>query len=455
MRSRYRSIIDEKLAEFYEQGIPAVFERDVSLGDVLEPARSNLVKVLVGVRRCGKTYRLYQEMHRILNKGYDLKSILYFNFDDERLKPYETEVLNDVIESYFAMRPQAKSEGAFFFFDEIQEIPDWGTFMRRMVDTQKATIYITGSSSKMLSAQLSSEFRGRSLPREIFPMSFSEFLRFHRLPISEDLLTGKMGAVTAAQKAQLRNSFDRYLDRGGFIPVQNLELLDAIQLLQEYANRTVNYDVIERYSFGNPYAASLFLARCIASSGRELSINKTFNEFKSRQVSVGRESLSKLLAYYEESYLLFSVRNYSSSLSDNARSSVKVYAADPALFSAFSPAPALDTGQRLETAVFNKLRRDKATSRIGGISKAIVNNGGRHEIDFVVGDALALEQPKIVQVCVDIGDGKTREREISSLETAMRQFQVNESWLVTIDDEEDVESGDGIVHIVPAWKWLL
>ena len=360
-----------------------------------------------------------------------------------------------MIECYFAMRPQAKTEGAFFFFDEIQEIPDWGTFMRRMVDTQKATIYITGSSSKMLSSQLSSEFRGRSLPREIFPMSFSEFVRFHNLPVSKRILTGDGGTITETQKAHLRHALNLYLDRGGFIATQNLALLDAIQLLQEYANRTVNYDVIERYSFGNPYAASLFLARCIASSGRELSLNKTYNDFKSRQVSVGRESLSKLLAYYEESYLLFSVRNYSSSLSNNSRSSVKVYAADPALFSAFSPAPAVDLGQRLETAVFNKLRRSLPTSRVGGISKAIVNNGGRHEIDFVVGDALALEQPDLVQVSADIGDSKTKKREISSLESAMKQFQAKESWLVTIDEEEEMETGTGIIHIVPAWKWLL
>lgn len=118
-------------------------------------------------------------MHRILREGFDLSSILYFNFDDERLKPYETAMLEDVVESYFALNPQAKKEGAFFFFDEIQEVPEWGSFMRRMVDTQRATIYVTGSSSKMLSLHLASEFRGRALSREMFPLSFAEFIRFH------------------------------------------------------------------------------------------------------------------------------------------------------------------------------------------------------------------------------------------------------------------------------------
>lgn len=124
MVSSCHDIIIEKLKDFYDQGIPPVFERDLSLGPLQNPDRGNLVQVVVGVRRCGKTYRLYQEMHRILREGFDLSSILYFNFDDERLKPYETAMLEDVVESYFALNPQAKKEGAFFFFDEIQEVPE-------------------------------------------------------------------------------------------------------------------------------------------------------------------------------------------------------------------------------------------------------------------------------------------------------------------------------------------
>lgn len=115
MISQFHSVVVDKLAEFYDQGIPDVFKRDISLGEVQKPARSNLVQVVVGVRRCGKTYRLYQEMHRILELGYDFESILYFNFDDERLKPYDSSVLNDVVETYYSMHPASKTNGAFFF----------------------------------------------------------------------------------------------------------------------------------------------------------------------------------------------------------------------------------------------------------------------------------------------------------------------------------------------------
>lgn len=455
MISQFHSVVVDKLAEFYDQGIPDVFKRDISLGEVQKPARSNLVQVVVGVRRCGKTYRLYQEMHRILELGYDFESILYFNFDDERLKPYDSSVLNDVVETYYSMHPASKTNGAFFFFDEIQEIPDWGAFMRRMVDTQVATIYVTGSSSKMLSLNLATEFRGRALSREMFPMSFSEYARFHGHQVAGGVLSGDKEA-SSAERARLRKACGSYLEGGGFIAAQNLSRADATQLLQEYANRTVNYDIIERYGIGNPLAASLFLSRCMATSARELSVNKVYNEFRSRGISIGRESLSRLLGYYEEAYLLFSVKNYSTALADNARSAAKVYAADPALFASFSPSSSVDSGQRLETAVFDRLRRVSPSMRQGAISRCLFEDGGkRHEIDFVVGDALLLEPLHLIQVSVSLNDQKTKKREVAALVAGMRKLHAQDAVIVTSDEEGEIETSEGVIKIAPAWKWLL
>ncbi len=196
------TVIAEKIKDFAEEGIPEVFDRDLSLGRIQPPARGNLVNVIVGVRRCGKTYRLYQEMHRIVAEGYPQDSILYFNFEDERLKPYEKELLQEVIEVFYARNPRARQEGAFFFFDEIQEVPDWGLFLRRMVDTYKATIYATGSSSKMLSTEVASEFRGRALPRELFPLAFPNSFAIRgmrRLLRTTPLLPSALSQATCAR----------------------------------------------------------------------------------------------------------------------------------------------------------------------------------------------------------------------------------------------------------------
>ena len=149
-------------------------------------------------------------------------------------------------------------------------------------------------------------------------------------------------------------------------------------------------DVVERYDVKNPRLASLFLTRCMASSGRELSVNKVYNEFKSRQIPVSRNSLSDLLEYYEDAYLLFSVPEFTRSLANNTRSASKVYAVDPAMFGAFSPASALDQGQRLETAVFNALRRRTPAVRIGSVCRLLIKEKSKsHEVDFVAGDALS------------------------------------------------------------------
>lgn len=457
MVSRTSSVVAEKIKEFLSEDLPQVFERSLSLGKVQEPLRGNIVNTVVGIRRCGKTYRLYQEMHRILQEGHSRSFILYFNFEDERLKPYDSGLLSEVIDTYFALNPEAKQKGCFLFFDEIQEVPDWGLFLRRVVDTEKATVYVTGSSSKMLSLNTTTEYRGRSLSRELFPMSFAEFIRFDQNDsMVPDEVNYPRKAFTSAERAYLRNAISRYLMRGGFIAAQQLEASDAISLLQDYAYRTVNYDVIERYGISNPAMASRFLGRCLASSAREISLNKIHGEFRSQGIKVSRETLSQLLGYYEEAYLLFTVKDFSRALSSNTRSTSKVYAVDPGMLVAFSPSASQDSGQRLETAVFNKLRQSSLLVREGAISRATIRKSSTaHEIDFVVGDALLQEAYKLIQVSYSLEDKKTRMRETAALDAGMAKYRVNESWIITFDEEEELITDEGTIHIVPAWKWLL
>lgn len=444
-------LIADKIADFEAQGLPDLFERDLSLGEIKPPARGNLVTVVVGTRRCGKTYRLYQQMKELLDRGIGFDRMLYFNFEDERLKPYDASLLGDVVDTFYALHPVARKEGAYFFFDEIQEVPEWGTFLRRMVDTAKVTMVATGSSSKMLSTELGSEFRGRAISRELFPLSFSEFVRYKtgmRLRADD--------AFSESDKAVLRNALPEYLTRGGYIASLEQAPADAVFLLQEYAQRTVAMDVIERYALRNPRVASLFLSRCLASSGRELSVSKVYGEFKSRQVSVSRETLTNLLGYYQDAYLLFCVEEFSRSIADNRRSATKVYAVDPGLFGAFSPAAAIDSGQRLETAVFDALRRSVSPLRAGTISRLLIKEGSRsHEVDFVLGDALLMQTSELIQVTVGLENEKTRERELSALDAAMERYGRSESTMVTMDEEGTVERGGRTVKVVPAWKWLL
>lgn len=445
------TLVQEKILDFERLGIPEVFDRDLRLLPIQKPARNNLAQVIVGTRRCGKTYRLFQEMRDIMAAGYDPETILYFNFEDERLKPYSLQLLSDVLDTFFALHPIAKKRGCFLFFDEIQEVPDWSLFLRRVIDSNEATVYVTGSSSKMLSAELASEFRGRSLSRELFPLSFGEYVRHET-----GLAVGGSAGLSSAEAATLRNALNGYLLRGGYIAALSLPSVDGMMLMQEYAYRTAAMDVVERYGLRVPQVAVSFLSRCLASSARELSVNKVANEFKSRGVSTSRETLSNLLAYYEDAYLVFSLGDLNRALADNPRSSSKVYAVDAGMFTAFSRAASREEGQRLETAVFNKLRRMAPGARTGSLARLTFEYEGRaHEIDFVMGDALLGDAHRLVQVSTDLANPKTRVREISALEAAMTKYDVDESEIVTMDTEETVETDSGIVRVVPAWKWLL
>lgn len=447
----FNSLVQEKILDFEKLGIPEVFNRDLKLLPIQKPARNNLAQVLVGTRRCGKTYRLFQEMHDIVAAGYNPQNILYFNFEDERLKPYSAALLSDVLDTFFAMRPAAKEEGCFLFFDEIQEVPDWSLFLRRVIDSTEATVYVTGPSSKMLSAELASEFRGRSISKELFPLSFGEFVRW-----STGQSVGASDGYSSADAAVLRNALNDYLLRGGYIAALKLPTADGMMLMQEYAYRTAAMDVIERYNLRMPQVAVSFLTRCLASSGRELSVNKISHELKSRGVSTSRETLSSLLSYYEEAYLVFSLGDLNRALADNPRSSSKVYSVDPGLFTAFSKAASKEVGQRLEMAVFNKLRRLAPVVRTGALARLTFEHEKKsHEIDFVMGDALLGDAYRLIQVSVDVTNPKTLQREVSALAAGMLKYGIDESVIVTMDSEEAIETPSGIIRVVPAWKWLI
>lgn len=344
----------------------------------------------------------------------------------------------------------ARLEGTYLFLDEIQEVPGWGTFLRRVVDSWNAAIYVTGSSSRMLSSEMPSEFRGRAMTYELFPYSFSEFCRNNGRPRVHS------GTKSSDVKASLRSSLDSYLLRGGFPASQHLTRPEAYQLLQGYVSQTISQDIVERHGIQNYRAAKAFVSRCLAFSGRELSVSKAQSAIRSAGIAVARETLSDLLGYYEESYLVFKLRKLSRKLSVNTRSASKIYAVDPGLMAAFSPATTKDLGQRLEASVYNALRRRIGFHRSGAISRLFVDEGSRrHEVDFVIGDTLLDEPVELVQVTVDLVDLNTRKREIKALMIAMNAFERCKATIVTLDERETIEVPAGHIDVIPAWEWLL
>lgn len=437
------------LRDFTLDAFRPIFPRDLDLGEPLPPRAGNLVKVVIGMRRSGKSYRLFQEMDRLLASGVSAGRVCYFDFDDDRLKPITPATGDAVLEAFYAINPSALSEGAYLFFDELQEMSDWGSWLRRVVATRKATIYVSGSSSKMLSREIATEFRGRALDFELLPFSFGEYAAARGVP--------GVGSVARSTEEALRleGACRAYLREGGFPVTFGLPASQSVDLLQSYVQRVVARDVIERHNVRQPRVAALFAQRLLALNARQLSLRKATNDLRSAGVPTTKETLGDLLAYYQEAYLVFAVRELSFSLSESTTSQPKIYAIDPGLALAGGAAHAEDEGQRLEDAVYLELRRRMPGMRRDAIS-FLRTKGHGYEVDFVVGDALSGELYELYQVCVDASDASAREREVRALWEALSESRLEEATLIVGSGPEATFERDGKrIEQVPAWKWFL
>ena len=440
------------LLEFNLDLYRPILPRQLSLGEVLPPRAGNLVKVITGMRRSGKSYRLFQEMDALIAHGVAKDRICYFNFEDDRLAPVTPETGDRVLETFRYLHPDDDGEqGIYLFFDELQEMEHWGAWLRRIVDTTKATIYVTGSSSKMLSSEIASEFRGRAIDFELLPYSFAELVTRDSSPVVRD---GQI-LCSAAEAARYASQFDEYLECGGFPAAQGLVRPQAISLLQSYVQRVVARDVVDRHNLARPRIASAVARRLMGANGRALSLRKIESDLRTVDLGTSRSYLADMLGYFESAYLIFTVREFSRSLAEASASLPKVYAIDPGLALANSKAGVNDKGQRLEDAVYLELRRRHPGARENGISFRKTRGHG-YEIDFAIGDALDREPVELIQVTESVEDPKTAARETRALWEALAEARLEEGLLIVGNGDDAVYEQDSMrIRQVPAWKWFL
>ncbi|MEI3377334.1 MAG: ATP-binding protein [Coriobacteriales bacterium] len=433
------------LRDFQIDDYLPIVQRDLDLGEPLTPRRGNLVKVIIGMRRSGKSYRLLQEMERLHDEGISWSRMCYFNFEDDRLGPVTPQTGDAVMEAFAEENPESLDKGAYFFFDEIQEMDGWSAWMRRMVDTQKATFYLTGSSSKLLSDEIGTEFRGRALEFELLPLSFGEYVRFHELDPSM--------VKTTREWAKLRKFFRTYLECGGFPDTIRLTPPLRVTLLQSYANRVAAKDVVERHEMDGLEAASQVGRRLLELNGCELSLRKMDGQLRSQGTSVARATIARLVDYFASAYLIFLLEERRIGKTAVARSR-KVYAIDPGLALANAKAGSNNEGQRLEDAVYLELRRRTVGLRDGVISSYRTNR--QREVDFLVGDSVLGNKPALYQVCASLDSPETRKRELRALAEAAEETSIENLYLITGSGESEEAVYDGKrIQIVPALGWFL
>lgn len=432
-----KKIIRGILEEFQEWEIPQPVKREISLPDFPQPIRK--VHVLMGVRRAGKTWVLFQKMRSLLDTGVDKRKILYLNFEDNRLDGFTSHDFQAILDAYFDLNPAfIKNRDLFFFFDEIHLVPGWEKFIRRLIDHETMQLFVTGSSAKMLSSEIATTLRGRGWPQEVFPCSFAEFAAFKGWE-STRRLTPKI----CSQSRQLAKE---YLNWGGFPEGLFLSRDMHSDLLQNYMDTVVFRDVVERHQLKNAHIVKLFLLHCLRQLAAPLSVNKLFNRMKSQGLSIGKNSLYEYLSYFEDAYAIFSVPIFDVSEQVRQTNPKKIYAVDPGLISAYSIKPDFESASHLENAVFCTLRR-----KYKEIFYYRTKN--RREVDFVVMSTKGDYQ--IYQVCHDFSHPETREREIEAIKIAAGDLDLREGYCVTDDHEETIQCDGFTLFCIPFWKWAL
>ena len=429
------TLFEQIIGDFQERPLPLPTPRDAAL-----PMLPGKIDTLIGMRRTGKSWRLFQAMHDWLESGQPKDSLLYINFDDERLHPLPAERLHRIPETYYRLFPDNKSRRCLFFFDEIQNIDGWERFVRRLHDTENVQIVLTGSSAKLLSREIATSLRGRSVSTEIFPFSFREALRHG----GDDDTVGS--APGTKRRAVLANRLRSYLETGGFPEVQGVDRHHRVAILQEYVDVVILRDVVERHGIGNITPLRYLIRHLLGNPACAFSVNRFYNDLKSQGIACGKNTLHEYLAHLEDVYLVQGVALDSPSLRQRQANPRKFYPIDPALAQAFRHDAGQDSGRLLETLVFLDLRRR-------GMHIGYYRTEQGFEVDFIARDHEA--EPLLIQVCLDMADPETRRRALRALGAACRERQDGKAVVVTMDDEERIETAEGTIDVVPVWRWLL
>jgi len=431
-----QALIQQMIADSMEMEYGTdLIQRECVLSEI-----PNAASVLIGMRRTGKTCRMFQRIRELVASGVDRQRILYLNFEDERIGAVDAEFLTAIDEAYFRGYPPPEGSASFFFFDEIQYVNGWERFVRRLLDRRDVRMFLSGSSSKLLSSEVATSMRGRAIETHIHPYSFAEFLAARAIAIPEE--PDKVGRQ---QRTRIEHALMDYLRVGGFPAAQGLPEREWRQLLQGYVNTVVLRDIVERHGLTGIAVLRYLTRRLMSASASHFSVSKFYNELKSQGMKCGKDTLHDYLQHLEDAFLFSGMFLDTPSERRRMVNPRKMYAADQGLVCAcVPPGGSWGVGHALENAVHTELQRRGYAPNYG-----ITRNG--YEIDFVITPPNGQHRTAI-QVCADLSDPATLAREVRALADA--EPDTNLLLLTTFKEGEIEESGRRI-PMLPAWKWFL
>ncbi len=434
-----KDITKKLLIEWKERKFPEIFDREIDLKKYVNSKTKEII-VVTGFRRVGKTYLLLHLAKNLLKEN-SRNHAIYFNFEDERI-PLKTEFLSQLIP---AIKQYSGEKIKVLLLDEIQNIPNWSKWLRRVYDTENIFIFVSGSSSKMSSREIPTELRGRFLEVKVFPLSFKEFLCFKK--ISFDI---KTLSYSDNEKSKILRALEEYLFYGGLPEIVLSEQYKKQEIANFYYQTVVRRDIVERNKIRNEESLKALLRLLLNST--HYSITKLYNTLKSLNYTIGKTTLQQYLGYIENSYFILSVPIFSYKIKDQLQYPRKIYFIDNSFINLFSTKFSKDSGRLYENVVAINLKKCLDYNE-----DLFYWNSNGYEVDFVVKHGTKIKQ--LIQVCYDISDLKTKEREVRALIKASKELKCKNLLVITEDyeGEQDI-SWFGVkrkIKFIPLWKWLL
>jgi len=415
------------IKDWQNSKIPEIIPREKN---IIYESEIKRAIALIGPRRSGKTYELFIIIKKISEK-YGRDKTIYINFERADLGVIDYKDLVIMLETYYDIFPKNKKERVWLFLDEIQNVSEWEKFVRTCLDNG-IKVFISGSSSKLLSKEIATSMRGRNISYTTLPFSFKEYL------ITKSFEVKKY--YSSEEKSLLNNHLEDYFLWGGY-PEAVIYQEERKKILEDIFNTAILRDVIERNKIRNTNVLKNFLSALLTA--KEFSINKFYNYLKSKNIKVSKNSLYNYLNNFEDAFFIFPLKKFNLSYKKEDQSLPKIYFIDNGLLTINGID---DKGRLMENLVFIELlRRDKKIF--------YYQNPLKEEVDFLLTEGKKVKE--LVQVCYNIEDFTTFSREINILLKASDKFNCDKLIVITKSKESEEKINNKKVKFIPLWKWLL
>jgi predicted AAA+ superfamily ATPase len=416
-------LVRDYIIEWMKRDLPIRVRRELEVH-----GRRDRIISIIGPRRAGKTYYFYQLC------TVDRKSSLYLNFEDTRLMDVTFREIRDLIRVYMELASKTPSN---IYFDEVQNVEKWEIALRELLDLQSYNIFVTGSSSKLLSREIATQLRGRTFSYLLLPFSFREFLEAKKVATENPSMD---------ETAHLRSLLREYLEFGGF-PEVVLEETEKDKILKEYFEMILFRDIVERHKLKNVGLARFLLSFLLQNFSKEISVNKILKSLKPQRF--GKNTLYNYVDKIQDSVILFTLNRFSPKVYQRESWPKKTYLCDTGLTRAarFSE----DIGKLMENSVFLELLR--LTNRKPLIEVYYWRNSQGKEVDFLLKEGTRIRQ--LIQVTYTSGRDEIDERETKSLLKASEETKCGNLTVITWNHEDKAKISNKTIKFIPLWKWLL